>query len=522
MKKLFKIYNLLLVISILTGMTATAVQAAEFADVTDADYFYPAVQWGVDAGITYGVDENSFNPQGEVSRAQAVTFLWRMAGQPEPEIAETFADVEEGSWYETAVAWAVENEITKGTGEGMFSPNTICDRAMCITFLYRMMDRPLDGIDLTAEIELDENSTMEDFGFSMIRAMVKTIREEGMLSDVPEGSYFELPVFWGVLNGIITEENSGITEENTLFRSADPCVRSEMISFLYQAKLLDDLKNAPAEVYFDENVVPIPQEYFERLYCYYYGGSIDDETGEELLLIVSERASIEAAEAMGEEETEGIGELFRIIRVSENRLHELLCGDMPGIQAFAKDEEGRYYLFCTPTDVRYVRETNEAMNEDIDQWTELNEWANGELINEILDKNSNLTPVNYTNTMLDMYLARIAYDNYTDYAISATEFGELKAKEVDGSSYAEQLLGGNFVSVDYAESPAGEYVTLNFPDESVSYDFFTADENLVRERRDGYTAFYRRALEGSVTNTETMQRWYYAVAERSGKKVTEK
>ncbi len=225
---------------------------------------------------------------------------------------------------------------------------------------------------------------------------------------------------------------------------------------------------------------------------------------------------------MGEEETEGIGELFRIIRVSENRLHELLCGDMPGIQAFAKDEEGRYYLFCTPTDVRYVRETNEAMNEDIDRWTELNEWANGELINEILDKNSSLTPINYTNTMLDMYLARIAYDNYTDYAISATEFGELKAKEADGSSYAEQLLGGNFVSVDYAESPAGGYVTLNFPDESVSYDFFTADENLVRERRDGYTAFYRRALEGSVTNTEIMQRWYYAVAERSGKKVTEK
>ena len=517
MKKLFKIYSFLLAFLILISTTALAAKNTEFTDVNETDYFYTAVQWGVESDITYGADENTFNPQGEVTRAQVVTFLWRMAGQPEPAATETFADVEAGSWYETAVQWAVENKITNGTGDNMFSPDVICDRAMCITLLYRLMDSPFDGIDLTADIELNENSTMEDLGFSMVREMVKSIRESGMLADVPEDSYFELPVFWGMLNGIITEANSGITEENTLFRSADPCVRGEMISFLYQAKLLDDLKNAPAEVYFDKNVLPIPQEYWERLYYYYYG-SEDEETGEELLLVVSEKASIEAAEAMGEEETEGIGELFRIIRVSENRLHELLCGDMSGIQIFAKDEEGKYYLFCTPTDVRYMRETNEKMDEDIAQWTELNEWVHGELINEILDRNSNLTTVSYTNTMLDIYLARIAYGKDVKYNVSTTEYGPLEPGKFDGTKYAEYLLEGNFVEVENTEAPDGEYVVLNFPDEGVRYDFFVADENLVREVRGDYETIYKRVFDGNVTNTEAMQSWYYAIAEQVGKK----
>ena len=513
MKK--QILSLLLAVSVLMGGTALA--ATEFSDVNETDYFYPAVQWGAEAGITYGVDEEHFAPEGEVTRAQVVTFLWRMAGQPEPTATETFSDVEAGSWYETAVKWAVENEITEGTGDNMFSPDVTCDRAMCITLLYRLMGRPFDSIDLTADIELDENSTIEDFGFSMIQGMVKGIREQGMLADVPEESYFELPVFWGLLNGIITEDNSGITEENTLFRSHEPCVRKEMISFLYQTKLLNDMKNAPAEVYFDEYSVPIPQEYFERLYYAYYGVE-DEETGDELLLVVSEGASVDAAEAMGEEVTEEIGELFRIIRVNEERLHELLFGDMSGIQVFAKDGEGKYYLFCTPTDVRYVRETNEKMNEDIEQWTELNEWVRGELIDDILDNNSGLTPVSYTNTTLDMYLARIAYAKDVKYTVSTTEYGPLSSDKVDGTKYAEYLLGGNFEEVEDTKAPDDEYVVLNFPDEGVRYDFFIADENLVREVRGDYEAIYKRVFDGKVTNTEAMLSWYYAIAEQSGKK----
>ena len=516
MKK--QILSLLLAVSVLMGGTALA--AAEFADVNETDYFYSAVQWGTEAGITYGVDEEHFDPEGEVTRAQAVTFLWRMAGQPEPAATETFSDVEAGSWYETAVMWAVENEITEGTGDNMFSPYVICDRAMCITLLYRLMDCPFDGIDLTADVELDENSTMEDFGFYMIKSMVTSIREQGMFSDVPEESYFEYPVFWGLMNGIITEENSGITEENMLFRSTDPCVRGEMISFLYQTKLVNDLKNAPAEIYFDEYTVPVPQEYFERLYYAYYGVE-DEETGDELLLIVSEGASADAAEAMGEEVTEEIGELFRISRVNEERLHELLCGDMSGIRVFAKDESGKYYLFCTPTDVRYVRETNEKMNEDIEAWSELNEWARGNLVDEILQRNSALTPVNFTNTELDMYLARIAYDNYTDYTINAAEFGELKPKGVDAVPYIERLLGGNFFELEDTGAPEGEYITLNFPKDKARYDFFIANKNIVREIRGEYETIYKRGFnnsEGDINNTDIIREWYYALAEKAGKK----
>ena len=523
MKKLLKTFALFLAICLIaTTITALAAENIGFTDVNATDYFYSAVQWGAEAGITQGVGGGLFDSNGYVTRAQLVTFLWRMAGQPEADGLSPFFDVftESEQWYTKAVIWAANNGIAEGYIEGphkVFGPDVVCDRAMCMTFLYRFMDSPFDGIDLTADIELNENSTMEEFGFSMIQGMVKGIREQGMLADVPEESYFELPVFWGLLNGIITEDNSGITEENTLFRSHEACVRKEMISFLYQTKLLDDMKNAPAEVYFDEYSIPIPQEYYERLYYAYYG--VDgEETGDELLLIVSEGASTDAAEAMGEEVTEEIGELFRIIRINEERLHELLCGDMSGIEVFAKDAEGKYYLFCTPTDVRYVRETNEKMQEDIEEWTELNKWVRGELVNEILKKNSTLTPVSFSNTMLDMYLARIAYAKDVKYTVSAMQYGSLEPGNFDGTKYAEYLLGGNFAEAENTKAPDGEYVVLNFPDEGARYDFFIADRNLVREVRGDYETIYKRVFKGSVTNTEAMEGWYLTIAEQSGKK----
>ena len=524
MKSNSKLCTVLLTFTVFLSMlsiTASA-QSTMFTDVAAGDYFYPAVLWGVESGITQGVGDNLFDPNGSVTRAQVVTFLWRMAGMPEPAVTETFFDVEPGSWYETAVRWAVENGITKGTGDHMFSPDAVCDRAMCITLLYRLMDSPFDGIDLMADIELGENATLEDLGFSFVQGMVKGIREQGMLSDVPEGSYFELPVFWGLLNGIITEDNSGITEENTLFRSYEPCVRKEMISFLYQTKLLEDAANAPVEIYFgDDLALPIPQAYYnnEVLAMEIYGFNRDDEedSEDELAIIISESASKDAAEALGEDAA-GQGELFRIIRVSESRLHELLCGDMSGMKVFAKDEKDRYYIICYPTDVRYVRETIDKMNEDIQQWTELNEWARDNLGSKIIQHSKGLSPISFTNTMLDMYLARIAFAKDVKYTISTTAYGPLEPGKFDAAKYAKYLLSGNFYEAENIEAPDGEYVVLNFPDEGVRYDFFTADRNLVREVRDDYEIMYRRVLEGSVTNTEAMEGWYLAIAEQSGKK----
>ncbi|MBR4173487.1 MAG: S-layer homology domain-containing protein, partial [Clostridia bacterium] len=163
MKKTAKVLALLLTATILSATSVAATSASDFMDISEGDYFYDAVEWATAEGITYGVSDDLFDPQGKVTRAQVVTFLWRMDGSPEVDAEETFTDVSEGSWYEPAVLWAVKNDITAGTGDGMFSPDMVCDRAMCISLLYRLMDRPLDGIDPTAPIEMTDDMTMEDF-----------------------------------------------------------------------------------------------------------------------------------------------------------------------------------------------------------------------------------------------------------------------------------------------------------------------------------------------------------------------
>ena len=108
MKKLLRLCALLLVPAVCLSMAAIAVAAdtTEFTDVEAGSWYEPAVQWGIEAGITNGVGENRFDPRGEVTRAQVVTFLWRMVGEPTPAVTETFTDVEAGSWYEPAVQWA--------------------------------------------------------------------------------------------------------------------------------------------------------------------------------------------------------------------------------------------------------------------------------------------------------------------------------------------------------------------------------------------------------------------------------
>ena len=110
-----------------------------FSDVTENDFFYKAVLWAVENGITNGTSATEFSPYKECNRAQVVTFLWRSQGEPESTAEVTFTDVEEGQFYTTAVAWAVENEITNGMGDGTFGVEGICNRAQVVTFLYRTM-----------------------------------------------------------------------------------------------------------------------------------------------------------------------------------------------------------------------------------------------------------------------------------------------------------------------------------------------------------------------------------------------
>ncbi len=109
-----------------------------FSDVKTNEYYEKAVRWAVEEGITNGTGNGKFSPEEGCTRAQAVTFLWRAAGEPEPSrTAKSFSDVKQGSYYEKAVKWAVEKGITAGTGNGKFSPEARCTRAQIVSFLYR-------------------------------------------------------------------------------------------------------------------------------------------------------------------------------------------------------------------------------------------------------------------------------------------------------------------------------------------------------------------------------------------------
>ena len=114
-------------------------ETSPYRDVSKDSYYYDAVQWASNKGITNGVSDGVFAPDWVCTRGQIVTFLWRSVGSPTPKTAEMpFADVAEDAYYAQAVLWAVENGITKGTSETTFSPDKTCTRAQIVTFLYRM------------------------------------------------------------------------------------------------------------------------------------------------------------------------------------------------------------------------------------------------------------------------------------------------------------------------------------------------------------------------------------------------
>ena len=132
-------------------------QTGVFVDVATGSYYEDAVDWAVENGITKGTDDIHFSPDGICTRAQAVTFLWRTAGSPKPETrAMPFTDVPVGSYYYDAVLWAVENGITKGTSDTTFSPNMTCSRAQIVAFLWRSEKSPAAG---TANPFADVKST---------------------------------------------------------------------------------------------------------------------------------------------------------------------------------------------------------------------------------------------------------------------------------------------------------------------------------------------------------------------------
>ena len=175
-------------------------RANEFIDVPASSYFYEAVMWAVESGVTTGVSANRFDPNGVCTRAQAVTFLWRTAGSPEPETRTMpFTDVSVGSYYYDAVMWAVENGITKGTSETMFSPDATCTRAQIVAFLWRSEKSPAVG-------------TANPF------------------ADVKSTAYYAGAVLWAVREDI----TRGTT--NTTFSPDADCTRAQIVTFLWRCK----------------------------------------------------------------------------------------------------------------------------------------------------------------------------------------------------------------------------------------------------------------------------------------------
>ena len=171
-----------------------------FKDVPANAYYYEAVKWAQEKGITGGIGNGLFGPNDPCTRAQIVTFLWRAAGSPTPKNTSTaFGDVKPGSFYEQAVAWAVENGITGGTGDGKFSPDATCTRAQSVTFLYRASGSP-------------------------------AVSDKAEFSDVSTTAFYADAVAWAAKKGITTGIGGG------LFGSGNDCTRGQIVTFLWRCK----------------------------------------------------------------------------------------------------------------------------------------------------------------------------------------------------------------------------------------------------------------------------------------------
>ncbi len=168
-----------------------------FADVSADEYYYEAVKWASENGVTGGIGENLFGAKLPCTRAQIVTFLWRAAGSPEPKGMSGFVDVSADAYYAKAVAWAVEEGIVSGTSATTFSPDAVCTRAQSVAFLYR--------------------------------AFGEKVNKAAGFSDVSADAYYADAVAWAVKNGVASGIGGG------LFAPDQDCARGQIVAFLYRA-----------------------------------------------------------------------------------------------------------------------------------------------------------------------------------------------------------------------------------------------------------------------------------------------
>lgn len=179
--------------------TPTPVTPSGFTDVPSNAFYANAVKWAVENEITTGVGNNRFDPNGQCTRGQVVTFLWRAAGKPTVSANVSFSDVQPGAFYYEAVKWAVANGITTGVGGNRFAPNDSCTRGQVVTFLHRAENSP---------------------GVSSVSSF----------ADVPSTAFYYNAVNWAVANGITNGTGNGRFSPN------DTCTRAQVVTFLYRAQ----------------------------------------------------------------------------------------------------------------------------------------------------------------------------------------------------------------------------------------------------------------------------------------------
>ena len=175
----------------------TPEETVKFSDVSTSAYYYDAVKWAVENGVTDGVSATLFAPYESCTRAQIVTFLWRAAGSPEPKTMSSFADVPASAYYAKAVAWAVENGITNGMTDTAFAPDATCARGQSVTFLYRALKGTASG--------------------------------SASFTDVKSDAFYADAVNWAVASDVTNG-----TSATTFSPNAD-CTRAEIVTFLYRA-----------------------------------------------------------------------------------------------------------------------------------------------------------------------------------------------------------------------------------------------------------------------------------------------
>ena len=232
------------------------------------------------------------------------------------------------------------------------------------------------------------------------------------------------------------------------------------------------------------------------------------------LFAVSEKASIDADKSQGGS-GDGAGWLFSIGTISESQLHDMLQRDMSGTEVFARDDNGIYYAYYHPTDVRLVRK-DYGNPDDMKVWTMLNAWARDTVRKRFIADNAALTAETYGNSGLDIYLARAAFAENTEYTISASGGAPLHPTIVSPVPYAMRLLrNAQTEALDSSVAPEGECIVLNFPKDNVRFDFFLADgsENVYRQTWNGNEQLFRITFaDGKTRAAAVVKKWYDALA----------